>query len=306
MFFRHASVLFSDAEEGGQPASGDASLSVKVSARRGLMLYFVLLLVCSVLSNSFALISRSSFSGFFIMWSPGIAALLTRLLRREGWDDISLRFGRGRSCFAIVFAAIIPAIVALIAYGTAWLTHLAQLVPFHASPNMTVALTFLGKNPAWPVSLFLLLAMLVSELFNAAGEELGWRGYMLTRLIDAGVPRPVLVSGLIWSFWHWPLIFLTAPHFGLPLIFSACIFLTTITSLGYLEARLRLQTGSIWPSIVLHAAWNSWIVELFSSLSGGGDTSHWIGESGILVALVMIIVATFFWRGNWKIRRSVV
>ena len=41
---------------------------------------------------------------------------------------------------------------------------------------------------------------------SATGEEIGWRGYMLTRLVDAKIPRPILVSGLIWWGWHAPLI----------------------------------------------------------------------------------------------------
>jgi hypothetical protein len=41
---------------------------------------------------------------------------------------------------------------------------------------------------------------------TAAGEEIGWRGYMLTRLVDAGIPRPVLASGLIWGLWHVPVV----------------------------------------------------------------------------------------------------
>lgn len=36
-------------------------------------------------------------------------------------------------------------------------------------------------------------------LTGLAGEEIGWRGYMLTRLIDAGVPRPVLVGSILWA-----------------------------------------------------------------------------------------------------------
>src|SRR3712207_7188827 len=47
---------------------------------------------------------------------------------------------------------------------------------------------------------------MVVGLVLAAGEEIGWRGYMLTRLIDAGVPRPVFASGLIWALWHVPLV----------------------------------------------------------------------------------------------------
>jgi hypothetical protein len=32
---------------------------------------------------------------------------------------------------------------------------------------------------------------------SAAGEEVGSRGYMLTRLGAAGIPAPILVSGII-------------------------------------------------------------------------------------------------------------
>ena len=39
-----------------------------------------------------------------------------------------------------------------------------------------------------------------------AGEEIGWHGYMLTRLVDAGMAKPILTSGLIWGLWHVPLI----------------------------------------------------------------------------------------------------
>ena len=35
---------------------------------------------------------------------------------------------------------------------------------------------------------------------------MGWRGYMLTRLIDAEFSRPILISGLIWATWHVPIV----------------------------------------------------------------------------------------------------
>ena len=40
-------------------------------------------------------------------------------------------------------------------------------------------------------------------------------------------------------------------------VLSAVFIMISITSFGYVIARLRLETGSIWPAIVLHAAWNS-------------------------------------------------
>ncbi|GCE23479.1 CPBP family intramembrane glutamic endopeptidase [Dictyobacter kobayashii] len=283
----------------------DEGITPKVAARRGLLLFFLLLLICSGLAVWFALATQSVISSFFLMWSPGCAAILTRLILGEGWRDVSFHFGGRRTWIAIAVAILAPLAVALVAYGLAWSTGLAQLIPFRPSVSLGFAITLFGAHAAWPLTLLLIVAFFAAELVNATGEEIGWRGYMLTRLIDAGVPQPVLVSGLIWSLWHWPLIFLTAPVMGWPVVLSACIFLVTITSLGCLEARLRLQTGSLWPSVVLHAAWNSFIVEIFNSLNRDGDTSHWTSESGILVAALMVVLAWLFLRGNWKRRRYV-
>jgi membrane protease YdiL (CAAX protease family) len=69
------------------------------------------------------------------------------------------------------------------------------------------------------------------------------------------------------------------------------VFLVTITSLGCISASLRLKTGSIWPSIILHAAWNSILVEIADAFTRGTDTSLWTGEAGILVALTTTVIA---------------
>jgi membrane protease YdiL (CAAX protease family) len=135
---------------------------------------------------------------------------------------------------------------------------------------------------------------------TAAGEEIGWRGYMLTRLIDAGLPQPVLLSGVIWGFWHVPLILGGVYLAGPPPILSALLWMVTATAFSFVFARLRLATGSVWPAIMLHAAWNSVIQVAFDPASTGAGASLWIGESGILVALTMIFAAVIFSCGDWK------
>jgi hypothetical protein len=51
---------------------------------------------------------------------------------------------------------------------------------------------------------------------------------------------------------------------------------------------------------MLHAAWNSVIQVAFDPASTGAGASLWIGESGILVALTMIVAAVIFSCGEWK------
>jgi membrane protease YdiL (CAAX protease family) len=126
---------------------------------------------------------------------------------------------------------------------------------------------------------------------------------MLTRLIDAGAPRPVLASGLIWGLWHVPLVLAGVYAAGPSPVLSAALLIVTATSLGYVLARMRLETGSIWPAIVLHAAWNSIIQGPFDEATTGAGAMLWVGESGILTALTLVVVAAIYSRGRWTIIR---
>ena len=79
--------------------------------------------------------------------------------------------------------------------------------------------------------------------------------------------------------------------------------MVAITSVGFVLARIRLETGSIWPAIALHAAWNSIIQDAFDPATAGAGAAWWVGESGILTLLVLVMVAVIFSRGRWTIRR---
>ena len=142
----------------------------------------------------------------------------------------------------------------------------------------------------------------LGAIIFAAGEEIGWRGYMLTRLIDAKVPRPILTGGLIWGLWHTPLIlsgqYASGPHPSL----SACIFIIDVVVFSYFIAWLRLTTGSIWPAIVAHGAWNAIIQGAFDASTTG--VSIWVGESGILILLVGFALVSLIVRGRWPARRT--
>jgi uncharacterized protein len=139
-----------------------------------------------------------------LMWSPAIASVVARLVLREGFADVSFRLGGRRTWKYIVLALIFPIVIGLIAYGIAWTTGLARF-DVQQPPGLVVSLV---GDTASPVTVFVILLALTATIgtffgaLTAAGEEIGWRGYMLTRLIDAGVPRPVLASGLIWVLWH--------------------------------------------------------------------------------------------------------
>src|SRR5207253_2973466 len=81
-------------------------------------------------------------------------------------------------------------------------------------------------------------------------------------------------------------------------------YIATKTAFSFVFARLRLETGSVWPAITLHSAWNAIIQTAFDPASHGAQPELWIGESGILTALTMIVAAIAFSYGRWTILRT--
>jgi CAAX protease family protein len=87
-------------------------------------------------------------------------------------------------------------------------------------------------------------------------------------------------------------------------VVSGLLFTLVVVLFAYVLARLRLESGSIWPVIVCHAAWNAVMLNTFAAFTTGAMAGLWTGESGILTVLVMVVVVPPFVRGTWKLRRT--
>jgi len=121
-------------------------------------------------------------------------------------------------------------------------------------------------------------SMWVVFLF-AAGEELGWRGYALPRLLARY--RPVyasLILGAMHALWHWPLIL--APHswMSVPLlpwtaavIAEAIVFTWIFQNTGGSVLLVVLFHGMVNTSMLLFdgidAAWMPWLKSSLSILT---------------------------------------
>jgi membrane protease YdiL (CAAX protease family) len=230
------------------------------------------------------------------MWTPAFASLVARTALREGIRDVSFRFGGRSGARMTLVGWLFPLAVGAVAYGVAWSTGLAT---FRAA-----ALPGLPRDLS-PAAAFAVIAGVQLTLgtvlgtLSAAGEEIGWRGYMLTRLVDAGVPRPVLASGLIWGAWHLPMILGGAYAAGARPAVSALVFIGGILPMAVLLARLRLESGSVWPAVVGHAAWNATIQGAFDASTVPGASQIWVGESGVLVAAASAGVVYLLVRGKF-------
>jgi membrane protease YdiL (CAAX protease family) len=264
---------------------------LRARARRGLGIYFAVVVLLTGALDAAILALGVDDLALLTALVPATAAVVARLALREGVADVSFRVGGRRGWAAILLAPLFPGAVGLVAYGVAWATG---LVPF-------------APPPAGAVTTKVALILLPSLVLNS-GEEIGWRGYMLTRLIDAGVPRPILASGLIWGLWHAPLVWGGVIPRGPSPALSTVVLVVMATAVGLVIARVRLETGSVWAAVALHLAWNTVIQEVFDPLAGltagtGAGARLWVGETGLLTALVAVAAAVVCSRGRWTVRR---
>ncbi|MGL4176403.1 MAG: CPBP family intramembrane glutamic endopeptidase [Dermatophilaceae bacterium] len=250
-------------------------------ARRGLAVFAAFLLPLSVAGYWLYIAADNP---FLILFTPALASVAARLLLREGFADVSFRWGGSRGTRAVLVAVAAVYAVQVLSAGPAWL---AGLVPFEP-PDAGFGATLLQTATVGTVVYLLFVT----------GEEIGWRGFMLTRLIDSGVPRPLLVHGVIWAGWHLPII-LTGSYepTGTTNIARAAIgFMVVATALSYVLAWLRLDSGVIWPGVVAHAVANSVGQDLVIASAPGEDARLWIGEAGIVTGAAVILVAVALWR----------
>jgi len=217
-----------------------------------------------------------------LMWCPGVSSFIGRMVLRESWADVSFRIGGHLGVRALAIGYAVPLAIGGVAYGMAWAAGLAH---------------FTGTLSSFTGRLGLAGSLgLVDGVLGGLGEELGWRGYMLTRLVGAGVPVPLLTSGLIWALWHLPLVMMGAypPVDGSLAALPA--FLVVFLGAGAIAGILRLRSGSIWPAVMFHAAWDGFMQIAFDPLTA--ERTRWLGEGGVLVAIATVGAAV--WVARWS------
>ena len=273
----------------------DSSMKVR-RARQSLLVFAMFLIPLSLFGYWFNVKNPDlplNLPIFPLMLAPGLASVITRLIRGEGFGDVSfrLRVPRMSSAFQLAFA--LPLVVGTVAYGSAYLLDLAKFDP----PAFPFAVT----PPLAQFGLILVLATTLALLLSlptTAGEEIGWRGYLLPRMIEARIPQPILLSSLIWGTWHLPVLFAGVYALGPSRLLSAAGLMIATLAFGAILSWLRLSTGSVWPAILAHAAWNALINAGFTFATQNPSQNIWIGETGILVVAALVIAA-FLLKSSW-------
>ncbi|WLP62148.1 CPBP family intramembrane metalloprotease [Bacillus thuringiensis] len=265
-------------------------------AKIGLQLFLSILIITSIILNVGVIIMESRALIVVYMFTPALSSILTRIILKEGFKDVSFSLGNLKIWKGIGFALLIPMIICGITYSIAWLSGIAGF-QYPEGGMLEPIYNMLGLQYVTAPFSFIYLVVLsgifgsLLNLIPVLGEEMGWRGYMLTRLVDAEFSRPILISGLIWATWHVPIVIAGLYVAGPSVVLSVLGIYLCIVPFGYIIAYLRLITGSIWPSVIIHATWNAIIQGPFTRASTGYQTEIWIGESGLITAIIILATA---------------
>jgi membrane protease YdiL (CAAX protease family) len=122
----------------------------------------------------------------------------------------------------------------------------------------------------------------------------GWRGLLLRELEGLGFWWASAVIGLVWGFWHAPLIVLghnypEHPWAGVFMMTGMTVLLSPL--LGY----MTLKAGSVVAAAILHGTFNAMAGLAILVVTGGSDLIVGVtGLAGFIVLLLANIVLFVF------------
>ena len=128
-------------------------------------------------------------------------------------------------------------------------------------------------------------------LIISFGEEYGWRGFLQTELIRLGRIRGVLLLGIIWGIWHWPVIWMGHNYPGQPVLGSLCMVAYCII-LAYFLAYAVFKSKGIWTAAYLHALNNQTLSFFVLAVVAPTSTlySFGMGLPALLLGAVVVLL----------------
>jgi uncharacterized protein len=231
------------------------------------------------------------------MWAPAFANILTRIITHEGWRHSLLRPKIKKGWGYWLAAWTLPAVFTIMGAAVFY-----ALFSETFDPNLERLDVMLpeGALSPWTFILFQTIqAVVIAPLINGFftfGEEFGWRGYLLPKLMPLGGRSAVLILGLIWGVWHWPVIAMGRnygtnytgwPWFGM----LAMVWFTLVA--GVFLAWVTLRSASVWPAVIAHAAINGIAGIAVLPLALGADPNPLLGPypTGIIASAGFTLAA---------------
>ena len=194
----------------------------------------------------------------------------------------------------------VPAIYVTITYILIWIFGFGDLAHDELITDWGKEIGLIGIGTLNPTSITIIAIFLlgtvgvIRAMATTLGEEIGWRGFFIYELRKVLSFTGVSVfSGLVWASWHWPLLV----YYSNNVLLEFITFFTVIVSMSFMMTYFTFKSKSLWPAVIFHAVSNVYIQKILPELTVASEgTEHWLGENGIMFAIVTSIFGIYFWR----------
>jgi len=236
-----------------------------------------------------------------VMFLPAISVVITQLITKEGFKNPMIKPNFKGNWKYYVAAWFGPQILCVIGAAVYFLIFPDRFDPSHSYIHQLYADKGVKMTPEMMNMTIIsqyAMAFFLGPLLNSFacfGEEWGWRGYMMPKMMEKIKFLPaVLIGGLIWGLWHAPLIALGhnygtdyagAPWSGIAMMSLFCIVL------GCIFTYLSNKTGSVWPAVIGHGAINGFAAAPLYFIADNTHTLLGPSSTGLIGMSALIIVA---------------
>lgn len=261
-----------------------------------------------VIGNMIKVPEYAPYATFLIascMLIPTIGMLLTRLVTKEGFSFEDMWIApKFRGNVRLYLAAWLLPVVAVLAgaalYFAVFPSRFDLNMGYLSEAYTVQGLPFDAASARTMIFIQLVSALLVAPVANAVtclGEEWGWRGYMMPKLMERFRFGPsCLIGGVIWGLWHMPLTIMGhnygVGYPGYPFlgIAAMCLFCTVI---GVFFSYISLRAKSCWPAVIGHAMINGYASLGIYFTASSADVDFFVGPAttGVLGIVGMMVLA---------------
>ena len=228
------------------------------------------------------------------MFFPGAGALIYLIITKQGLKYITWHIGKFKF---IVLSFLLPVLITffgiLIFENTGLASNNIFLINDGQVHSIEIPL-ILGTNEQSILFFFfnfLLTGILFTLIYSLTviGEEIGWRGFLQKKLLERNsLFTSLTFLGVLWGFWHFPLILNGFNYPEYPILGAFLIFPIITVFMSYFLGWLTINSKSVWPAIFVHGCINSIMVLLFEMDFGENKLKGNLAILGLWVIIGII------------------
>jgi membrane protease YdiL (CAAX protease family) len=186
----------------------------------------------------------------------------------------------------------VPGIGALPTNESMFLTGVQGVLP----EGTTLTAEQLAQVPLWwlvyvQVIMGGLVAGFTINALFAFGEEYGWRGVLQDELAPLGPVRANILIGLLWGFWHAPLIVLTGYNYPERPVWGTIMMMVALVPFAFIAHQARRITGSLWGPAIVHGVFNASAGIFLFAVGRDALVGAPLGVLGVAILSIMAIAA---------------